>query len=112
MILCKCPRYLAEFLPFLFRVAIVESAEARAAFVSTYYENAGYQGNYDGAAPVGSNAQGFRPGDAMAAIAGPVMPQTVSNILNQPPQFFQELALADGFDPRQFGNPMDAMIYA
>ena len=86
--------------------------EARQAFIQAYYGEAGAPGGYDGAAPTGQSGGGFAPGAAMDAIAQPVMPQTVNNILQQPPGFFQELALVDGFDARRFGNAMEANIYA
>ncbi len=90
--------------------------EARDAFITSYREEMaaqqGYQPSYDSAAPAGYGGGMFQPGAAMAAIASPVMPQNVQAILNQPPQFFQELALADGFDPRQFGGGMEPAVYA
>ena len=84
--------------------AMINNPQAREAFVNTYYKEAGYQGGYDGPAPTGYSGGTQRPGQAFEAISGPVMPETMQNLLQQPPSFFQELALVDDFDPRQFGG--------
>jgi hypothetical protein len=96
---------------------IQQNPEARDAFVNAYrqelqQQGGGYQPSYDSAAPAGYGGGQYQPGAAMQAIAQPVMPGNVANVLNQSPQFFQELALADGFDPRNFGGGLEPVVYA